>query len=147
MADAMARLLPVLQFRDRDRVAPYGLTAGQWYALRAVTDASGLTVNELAGSLYVDKSTASRIASGLVDRELLAQVAHADDARSVRLVVTHAGRTLGSVVRADEERDYATLLGDLEPTVRGEVPTAILVLAECAAASVETGGGSCWVVK
>lgn len=147
VAEALSLLLPVLEFRDRDRVSAHGVSPSQWYALRAVTVGGGLTVNQLAGAIYLDKSTASRIAAGLADRELLAREASPDDARTVRLVATASGRALCAAIQADEERDTATLLSDLEPAVRTEVRRAVILLAEIAAAGVETAGGNCWVVR
>ena len=68
---AMSDMIRVVQFRDRDRACCYDISVTQCYALEAVVDGSGLTVNELAAHLYLDKSTTSRVANGLVQKGLI----------------------------------------------------------------------------
>jgi DNA-binding MarR family transcriptional regulator len=112
-----------------------------------VTEAGGLTVNQVAGALYVDKSTASRIAAGLVDRELMVREAEENDARTVWLAATPSGQALYATIRADEERDFAMLLGGLDAERRAEVLAALSELGRRFATSVEAVGGSCRVVR
>jgi len=143
----MSVLVRLIQFRDRDRVCCYDVSASQCYALKGVVEAGALTVNELSAYLYVDKSTASRIANSLVDKGYLAREAHPEDARVVRLQPTGAGRALCARILVDEERDYAELLEDFEPTTRVEIHRLVSKLGRCFAAGVDASGGSCCVVK
>jgi DNA-binding MarR family transcriptional regulator len=147
LAEGLSDLLRVIQFRDRDRVCCYDVSVSQCYALKDVVGAGALTVNELAAYLYVDKSTASRIANSLVDKGYLAREAHPEDARAVRLVATGRGRALCGTIQADEERDYAALLEDFEPSTRAEIHRLVVRLGRCFASGVEAAGGSCCVVK
>ncbi len=147
LAEGLSVLLRVIQFRDRDRVCCYDVSASQCYALKGVVEAGALTVNELAAYLYVDKSTASRIANSLVDKGYLVREAHPEDARAVRLQPTGAGRALCATILGDEERDYAELLEDFEPPARAEIHRLVGRLGRCFAAGVEASGGSCCVVK
>ena len=147
LAEGLSVLLRVIQFRDRDRVCCYDVSASQCYALKGVVEAGALTVNELAAYLYVDKSTASRIANSLVDKGYLVREAHTEDARVVRLGPTGAGRALCATILADEERDYAELLKDFEPATRAEIHRLVGKLGRCFAAGVDASGGSCCVVK
>ncbi len=147
LAEEVSVLVRVIQFRDRDRVCCYDVSASQCYALKGVVDAGALTVNELSAYLYVDKSTASRIANSLVDKGYLVREAHPEDARVVRLAPSGAGRALCATILADEERDYAELLEDFEPATRAEIHRLVAKLGRCFAAGVDASGGSCCVVK
>jgi MarR family transcriptional regulator, 2-MHQ and catechol-resistance regulon repressor len=140
-------LLRVVQFRDRDRACCYDVSASQCYALKSVVERGRLTVNELAGHLYCDKSTASRLAQGLVEKGYLARERDHEDGRVVRLAATQAGSALCATIEAGEVREYAELLADFDPAVRGEILRLVGRLGRCFASSVEASGGSCCVVK
>ena len=85
LSDALSELMRVIQFRDRDRACCYDISVSQCYALKGVVDAGALTINDLAAQLYLDKSTASRVANGLVGKGLLARARETGDGRVVRL--------------------------------------------------------------
>src|SRR4026208_275729 len=59
--EALAALVRVYQFRDRDRICCHDVSVTQCYALEALIRRGELTLNELARELYLDKSTASRV--------------------------------------------------------------------------------------
>ncbi|NNF12486.1 MAG: MarR family transcriptional regulator [Gemmatimonadetes bacterium] len=145
-SDALGELIRVVQFRDRDRACCYELSVSQCYALKAVADASGLTVNELAGYLYLDKSTASRIANGLVEKDLVVRERSEADGRIVHLVVTDAGREVHDRIEHDLAEEYAELLEDFDPAFRSAVVKLVRRLRRSFAARVDTEGGSCCVV-
>ena len=147
LSEALSELIRVLQFRDRDRACCYDVSVSQCYALKAVADGGGLTVNELAAHLYLDKSTASRIANGLVDRGLFGRESDAEDGRVVRLVATKAGRTLHARIEADLAAEYGELLSDFGPDLRAAVIRLVGRLGGSFAARVETSGGTCCAVR
>jgi MarR family transcriptional regulator, 2-MHQ and catechol-resistance regulon repressor len=147
LSDALSELVRVIQFRDRDRACCYDLSVSQCYALKGVVDAGGLTVNELAGLLYLDKSTASRIANGLVDKGLLTRVRGASDGRVVQLVPSSSGLVVHERIEADLANEYAELLSDFGPDVRQGVSELVGRLSRSFASRVDTSGGSCCVVK
>jgi len=147
LAAALSELIRVVQFRDRDRACCYDVSVSQCYALKAVADAGRLTVNDLAGHLYLDKSTASRLAQSLVDKGYLARERDGGDGRVVNLVATTDGAALCAAIEAGEAREYAELLADFEPGVRVEINRLVGKLGRCFASSVEASGGSCCVVK
>ena len=63
--DALSDLVRVYQFRDRDRICCYDISVSQCYALEALVRRGGMTLNDLAAQLYLDKSTASRVVDAL----------------------------------------------------------------------------------
>jgi MarR family 2-MHQ and catechol resistance regulon transcriptional repressor len=145
--DALNDLLRVVQFRDRDRACCYDVSVTQCYALKAIVDEGPLTVNELAGRLYLDKSTASRVADGLGQKGYLGRERDGADGRIVRLRATDAGRTLCTRIEDDLAGAYAQMLEDFDPSVRAAMIRLVSRLAASFAARVETSGGSCCVVR
>lgn len=147
LSDALSELIRVVQFRDRDRACCYDISVSQCYALKGVVDAGGLTINDLAAHLYLDKSTASRLANNLVEKGLVTRERGAEDGRVVRLVATDAGGVLCQNIEGDLAREYAELLTDFDPEIRAAITRLVARLGRSFAARVETSGGSCCVVK
>lgn len=145
-SDALGELIRVIQFRDRDRACCYEISVSQCYALKAVADSGSITVNDLAAYLYLDKSTASRIANGLVDKGLIERRRDTEDGRVVRLHVTDAGREIHERIEGDLAEEYAELLADFDPTFRTAIVALVHRLRGSFADRVETTGGSCCVV-
>jgi DNA-binding MarR family transcriptional regulator len=147
MSDALGDLIRVVQFRDRDRACCYDVSVSQCYALKAVADRGPLTVNELAAELYLDKSTASRVANGLEEKGYLVRERDEADGRVIRLLASPAGAELCRRIDGDLEREYAELLTDFDPEVRAAINRLLGRLAASFSARVETSGGSCCVVS
>jgi len=147
LSEALSDLIRVVQFRDRDRACCYDLSVSQCYALKAVDDTGPLTVNDLAGQLYLDKSTASRLANGLVDKGHLVRERDAEDGRVVRLAATEEGHALCSQIEGDLAMEYAELLSDFDPEIRAAITRLVSRLGRSFAARVDASGGSCCVVK
>jgi len=147
LADALGGLIRVVQFRSRDRACCYELSVSQCYALEGVADTGALTINDLAAYLYLEKSTASRIANGLVDKGLLDRVRDSEDGRVVMLVATPEGKTVRSNIAKDLATEYAELLGDFYPEIRAAITKLVARLGRSFASRVEASGGSCCVVK
>jgi len=147
LSGALSELIRVIQFRDRDRACCYDISVSQCYALKGVVDAGAMTVNDLAAHLYLDKSTASRIANGLVDKGLLVRERSAVDGRVVNLVPTGRGRGICARIEDDLAREYAELLSDFDPEIRSAITRLVARLGRSFAARVEASGGSCCVVS
>ncbi|MDH5590892.1 MAG: MarR family transcriptional regulator [Gemmatimonadota bacterium] len=145
--DALSEVIRVIQFRDRDRACCYDVSVSQCYALKAVVDGGPLTVNELAANLYLDKSTASRVANGLVEKGYLARARDPEDGRVVRLVPTPEGGRLCERIDDDLSREYADLLSDFDPDVRAGINELVTRLGRSFAARVAASGGSCCVTR
>jgi len=147
MGEALSDLIRVVQFRDRDRACCYDVSVSQCYALKAVADRGPLTVNDLAAHLFLDKSTASRIANGLVDLGYLARARDPSDGRVVRLVTTPEGRAVYDRITEDLANEYGQLLADFDPEVRKGLIRLLGRLGRAFAARVEVRGGTCCVVR
>jgi len=147
LSETLGELIRVVQFRDRDRACCYDVSVSQCYALKGVADSGALTINDLAAYLYLDKSTASRIANALVDKGLLAREQDAEDGRVVRLVHTSEGMAVYSNIEADLGAEYKELLGDFAPEIRSAVIELVGRLGRSFTSRVDASGGSCCVVR
>lgn len=144
---ALSELIRVYQFRDRDRICCYDLSVSQCHALEALAQHGPLTLNELAGRLYLDKSTASRVTNALERKGLACRVAHPDDGRAVHLTATDNGRQRhASIIRSivDGERK---ILADFPPEVRRAMVELVGRLGRAAAQRVDTTGGTCCCIE
>src|ERR1044071_10417005 len=72
--DALEDLLRVYQFRDRDRICCFDVSVSQCYALEGLVRRGGMTLNDLAAFLYIDKSTASRVVDALERKGYVARL-------------------------------------------------------------------------
>jgi MarR family transcriptional regulator, 2-MHQ and catechol-resistance regulon repressor len=115
-------LMRVLRSRDRDRACCYDLSATQCHALQALVRRGPLTVNDLAAHLYLEKSTASRLAATLLDKELVRKRASRSDGRVVVLQVTEAGQRLSRRILNDLTVEYMELLKQIDPELRSALP-------------------------
>ena len=125
LQDALGELIRVLQFRDRDRACCYELSVSQCYALQALVTEGPMTVNQLAAQLYLEKSTASRLANSLLKRDLVRKRSPESDGRVVILQVTEAGHRLTRRIRNDLAEEYMELLEGLDPQVRQALPQLV----------------------
>src|ERR1700742_684061 len=76
---AVADLVRVYQFRDRDRICCHDISVTQCYALETLVDHGPLRVGALAQRLFLDKSTTSRVVGTLVKKGYVEQRADQAD--------------------------------------------------------------------
>ena len=145
-SEALGELIRVVQFRDRDRACCHDLSVSQCYALERVVEAGALSVNELAAHLYLDKSTASRVANTLVGKGLVARARDSADGRLVRIEPTEAGRDVHTRVQTDLTTEYAGLLADFDPHVRAAFPELLSRRGQAFASRVDVSNGRCCAI-
>jgi len=122
LQEALAELIRVLQFRDRDRACCYDLSVSQCHALETLIQNGPMSVTQLGDHLYLEKSTASRLAKALLERELVRKRAPQADGRVVILQITEGGQRLARKILNDLAEEYMDLLEDFEPEVRSALP-------------------------
>jgi MarR family 2-MHQ and catechol resistance regulon transcriptional repressor len=140
---ALSDLIRIYQFRDRDRICCYDVSVSQCYALEALARRDGMTLNDLAAHLYLDKSTASRVVDALERKGYVDRSPHPADRRALLLVATAAGRELHGRIERDLLTEEEALLAGFDPNVRRAMTELVARLAHAAATRVEVGGGSC----
>lgn len=136
-------LIRVVQFRDRDRICCHDISVTQCYALRALVEEGPMGVNALAESLFLDKSTASRVVGALERKGHLLRRPDPQDGRAVVLEASDGGRRLYRRIEEELVEEVARSAAGFDPTVRREMVRLLGRLAAAAAARVERSGGCC----
>ncbi len=136
-------LIRVYQFRDRDAVCCYDVSMGQSHGLERLANRGPMTLNEFAASLFMEKSSASRLADGLERKGCVERKPGLHDARYVQLEITKRGRTLQDQIERDLLEERAQVLADLTSEERKLVIDSVSRLFSAASAGVSTDGGCC----
>jgi DNA-binding MarR family transcriptional regulator len=129
---AVSDLVRVYQFRDRDRICCHDISVTQCYALEAVAEHGPMRLGALAGRMFLDKSTTSRVVATLVRKGYLSQGPDPADARASAIEVTRSGRQLYAKITRDLVAQQQDVLQDLDPAVRDGVVEVIRRLARAA---------------
>ena len=137
--EAVADLVRVYQFRDRDRICCHDVSVTQCYALETIVEHGPLRLRALAERLFLDKSTTSRVVSTLVRKGYVVQRADAKDGRATTLSATRQGQRLCARITDDLVDQQRQLLQDLDPEVRAGVVQVLRRLAHAADARFRSG--------
>ena len=141
---AVADLVRVYQFRDRDCICCHDVSVTQCYALETLVEHGPMRLSALAERLFLDKSTTSRVVNTLVRKGYVEQRADATDGRAVLISATRQGQRLCARITSDLVEQQKQLLGDLAPEIRAGVIQVIQRLAHAADARFRSGGtGGC----
>jgi MarR family transcriptional regulator, 2-MHQ and catechol-resistance regulon repressor len=140
---ALAELIRVYQFRDREQICCHDLSVTQCHALEALVNGGPLSMNELAARLYLDKSTTSRVIDALERKGYAVREANPADRRALSIRSTAAGEEIASRIRRSILQEEKRLLSEFEPALRREMARLITRLARAAASRIDTSGGTC----
>lgn len=143
LQESLGELIRVLQFRDRDRACCYELSVSQCHALQTLVREGPITVTQLGDNLYLEKSTASRLANGLLDRGLVRKRSPGSDGRVVILQVTEQGLRLSRRILNDLAEEYLELLEGFDPEVREALPRLLARLTQTISARANPSGPTC----
>ncbi|HZH44105.1 MAG TPA: MarR family transcriptional regulator [Lysobacter sp.] len=136
---AVASLVRVYQFRDRDRICCHDISVTQCYALETVIERGPLRSQALAEALMLDKSTTTRVVDALVRKGYVERRTDPDDGRALALSATPAGRALYQRINHDLIEQQVELLRDLDPDVRAGATELIARLARAAQSRFVSG--------
>lgn len=139
---AVADLVRVYQFRDRDRICCHDISVTQCYALETLVEHGSMRLSALAERLFLDKSTTSRVVTALVKKGYVEQGPDAQDGRAIALSATRKGRGLCARITGDLVGQQRQLLQDLDPDVRAGVVQVLRRLAQAADARFRSGATS-----
>ena len=145
LQQAVADLVRVYQFRDRDRICCHDVSVTQCYALETLVAHGPMRLSALAERLFLDKSTTSRVVNTLVRKGYIEQRPDATDGRAMLISATRQGQRLCARITSDLVEQQKELLGDLTPEIRAGVVHVIQRLAQAADARFRSGvtGGCC----
>ncbi len=145
---AVADLVRVYQFRDRDRICCHDVSVTQCYALETLVEHGPMRLGALAALLFLDKSTASRVVNTLVRKGYVESRPDPTDGRALLLHPTRAGRGLCARITSELVEQQRQLLEDMPPEVRTGVVQVIQRLARAADARFRAGTvGACCVAE
>jgi MarR family transcriptional regulator, 2-MHQ and catechol-resistance regulon repressor len=139
LQSAIADLVRVYQFRDRDCICCHDISVTQCYALETLVEHGSMRLSALAERLFLDKSTTSRVVATLVKKKYVEQSADARDGRATTLSATRQGRNLCARITDDLVDQQKQLLQDLDPEIRSGVVQVLRRLAQAADARFRTG--------
>jgi DNA-binding MarR family transcriptional regulator len=131
---AVSHLVRVYQFRDRQRICYRGISVTQCYALSALVEGGAMRLDALAGELFLDKSTASRVVDCLEQEGYVRRGEDRLDGRAVRLEATRKGRTLHAAIVRDLIEEQKRLIEEFPADVRRAAAALISKLARSAEA-------------
>ena len=137
LQEALTDLVRAYQFRDRDAICCYDVSIAQSHAIERLERHGAMTLNELAAVLYLEKSSASRLADGLERKGYITRRPHPEDGRYVQLELAKPGRALAAKLKRDLVEERAEMLADLSPRDRRTVIRLVSRLAEAAATSID----------
>ncbi len=128
LQESLADLVRIVQEINRERAERSGVSASQSQALLLLLKEGPLTVGHLGEGLCLEKSTASRLAKGLLKKDLIRKRSPASDERKVILQITERGIRVTRRLLNEISEDYLDLLLRLDPQTRETLPTALIEL-------------------
>ena len=123
-----AELVRAYQFRDREETCCHGLSVSQCYALDALTRTGPVSMSELAGRLYLESSTMTRVVDELVAQGLASRAADAKDRRVCRVEITPKGSSLLAGIRTELIKEHENVLRTIPSGSREAVIAAMTEL-------------------
>lgn len=136
---AIAELVRVYQFRDRDQICCHDVSVTQCYALETLIEFGPMRSSALAERLFLDKSTTSRVVGTLVRKGYVEQRPDPSDGRATTLRATRRGQELCTRITQELIGQQRALLRDLDPQVRAGVVQVLQRLAKAADARFRSG--------
>ena len=128
LQEVLRELTRILQARDRERAHGYGLTVSQYQGLKALIREGPMTVTSLGEALFLEKSTASRLARSLLDEGLIRRRSRGSDGRVVILQATEQGLRRSRQILNDLAQENMKLLSAFEPADRQALPRLVEAL-------------------
>lgn len=123
--ESLSEIARILQQLDRQRCERFGVSVSQSHALLLLLEEGPMTVGTLGERLCLEKSTASRLAKGLLKNGHLRKRSPSSDERKVILQVTESGMRLARRIFNDLSEEYVDLLLTLGSETRNQLPLAL----------------------
>lgn len=131
--DAATAFIRLYQFRSRDAALKYDLTVAQAYTLDVLLACGGTSLNGVAQALRLDKSTTSRIISGMERSGLIEWSRPDHDQRAKQIVASREGKRRYRRLRRAIVGKNVRLLATYSPAARTAIIKALRQLAADAA--------------
>jgi DNA-binding MarR family transcriptional regulator len=122
---AFTELVRGYQFRDREGICCHGLSVSQCYTLEALEAQGPAAMGELAGRLFLELSSMTRIVDHLVTNRLAKRSEDPRDRRVCRVQITRQGRALVSRIRGELIKEHELMLREIPAESREAVISAM----------------------
>ncbi len=109
------------QFRDKHATYICDLTVSQCHSLEYLQTSGALTMGQLAGKLYLDVSTMTRVIDNLVAKGLVNRASDPQDRRVIRVELTAEGVDRVVQVQGKLITEYQAVLERITPDGREAV--------------------------
>lgn len=123
----LVRNLGILEKEDTNCC---GITISQCHAIVEIGRAEGISLNELAKILIVDKSTMSRTINNLVKNGLVIREMHLEDRRYVTIKLTDEGMKAFKNVECGMQEYYKNIFRAIPEEKRKQVLESLKLLTE-----------------
>lgn len=130
LREMMRLLVRKLGFMERDEASCCKITISQCHSIVEVGRAGKLSLNDLAESLNLDKSTVSRSVDNLVNQDLIIRENDPHDRRFVMLCLTEQGENIYQEVENHMEDYFLEIISMIPPEKREQVIESINYLTE-----------------
>lgn len=115
---------------EKDEATCCGITISQCHAIVEVGRAEEISLNELAKTLELDKSTMSRTINNLVESGLVIRELHPEDRRYVTIKLTDKGRELYKNTEGSMENYYRDIFMSIPVNKREQLLDSLKVLTD-----------------
>lgn len=106
------------------------VSVAEAHALMALSAQQGLSQNELATQLGLEKSTVSRLVKNMCDRGWLSQIRSDTDRRVVELGLTQAGKQAAAELAIARQRKFEQIFSNIPAGNQAAVMDALTILVE-----------------
>lgn len=107
------------------RIAPHGVSIGQWHFLCALWERDGLTQRELSQRVGMMEPTTVTALNGMERQGFISRVRNADDRRKVNIFLTERGRALRERLQPHARELDGIALAGLDPSQAAAVLAAV----------------------
>ena len=106
----------------------YPLSPSQAHALQILRQQEWLSLHHLADELHLEKSTVSRLVTGLVERGWVERPVNPDNRREVRVQLTNTGRAIAEEVHLSASAWYRDIWQRLSDAQRAQILDSLATL-------------------
>jgi len=110
----------------------FNITVDQWLVMKALVDNHGIIQSELAGLVFKDKASVTRILDLLVKNKYLKREAHENSRRRYKLTPTEKGKKIMRDIRPVVLKNRASALKNLsEHEIEASMKTLKTIIENC----------------
>ena len=125
LQQVFAELIRGYQFRDREDICCHGLSVSQCYTLETLEAHGPAPMGELAGRMFLELSSMTRIVDRLVTQGLARRSEDPRDRRVCRVQITPKGRGLITRIRGELVKEHELVLREIPAESREAVISAM----------------------